>query len=206
MFCSNCGARASGNFCSGCGARLGKQQAAELPPQDWVEEVQYSVLLHFSEVREHIAHHASQAKKGLSGEQFLKGCDSAFGPVFGVSLSTVASVAVPIYSRLGINTGKKRAEVVRRPPGKVIVAAICSLARYGRTLKQVHQGEDGCIIEAVVPSDVWSFEGELIITVHRCQGGTQVEAATKIPGQIFDWGKSNQCLTQLFQDLESLLK
>ena len=34
---------------------------------------------------------------------------------------------------------------------------------------------------------------------------TDVAAATKIPGQLFDWGKSNQCLKELFDDLENLL-
>ena len=29
-------------------------------------------------------------------------------------------------------------------------------------------------------------------------------AATKIPGQLFDWGKSNQCLNELFEDLATL--
>ena len=113
--------------------------------QDWADEVRYSVLLHFPEVRYDIARHAAQARKGLSGEQFLKGCDVAFVPLTGVSLSTVASIVVPIYSRIGIRTGKKRNELVGRPTGKVLVAAICSLARYGRALKQVHQGEDGCV-------------------------------------------------------------
>ena len=85
------------------------------------------------------------------------------------------------------------------------MAAICSLARYGRALTQVHQGEDGCVLEAVIPRTMCSLEGELIISIRRDQGGSQVEAATKIPGQLFDWGKSKQCLNQLFEDLESLL-
>jgi hypothetical protein len=122
-----------------------------------------------------------------------------------VSLSTVASIAVPIYVRLGVRTGKQRSELIGRPTGKVLVAALCSLARYGRSLKQVHQGEDGCVLEAVLPSDMWSWEGELIISIRRDRGGSQVEAATKIPGQLYDWGKSKQCLNQLFEDLKSLL-
>src|SRR5205085_9971905 len=128
--------------------------------------------------------------------------DSAFAPIPGLSLSKVASIAVPIYARMGIQTGKNRTDLIRRPSGKTLIAGICSLARYGRALKNVHQGEDGCVLEATLPSDVWSFEGQLMISVRRDREGSQVEAATKIPGQIFDWGKSKQCLNQLFDDLE----
>ena len=112
---------------------------------------------------------------------------------------------VPIYSRLGIRTGKSRSAVVAAPVGKGLVAAVCSLARYGRSLKRVHQGEDGCVLEAVLPSDIWSWEGEVVVSVRRDRAGTQVEAATKIQGQLFDWGKSRRCLDQLFEDVESLL-
>ena len=46
----------------------------------------------------------------------MKVCDAAFGKLMGgVALTTVATLAVPLYSRMGIHTGKKRTEVLRRP-------------------------------------------------------------------------------------------
>jgi len=202
MYCSQCGAKASGNFCSQCGARLTAPEATPLPTQGWKDEVRYQVLLQFPEVRMRIERHAAQARKGLTGEQFLELCDKAFIPLTDVSLSKVASLVVPIYTRLGIGTGKSQRKVLAAPIGLILVAALCSLARYGRSLKQVHQGQDGCVLEAVLPSDMWSWEGELIVSIQRDRAGTLVEAATQIPGQFFDWGKSKQCLTQLFEDLE----
>jgi hypothetical protein len=204
MYCSQCGEKASGSFCSSCGARLSPPDTGPVSPRDWEEEGRYQVLLHFPEVRALLAQHAAQSRKGISGEQFLEFCDMAFVPLVGVSLSTVASLVVPIYSRLGIRTGKSRREVLPAPIGKTLVGALCSLARHGRPLKQVHQGEDGCVLEAVLPSDLWSWEGELVVAVQRDRAGTQVEAATKIPGQLFDWGKSKKCLNQLFEDLAAL--
>jgi hypothetical protein len=206
MFCSHCGAEASGNFCSSCGSRLTSSDGASLVPGAWQEECRYQVLLHFPEVRDLIAKHAAKSQKGMTGEQILGLFDKAFKPIDGVSLTTVASIAIPIYSHLGVETGKQRTAFTSYPIGKTVVAIVCSLARYGRTLKQVHQGEDGCVLEAVLPSDIWSFEGQLVISVQRTEEWTQVEAATKIPGQLYDWGKSNQCLDQLFDDLESLLE
>lgn len=220
MYCSNCGAKAAGNFCSRCGARLASSQEPPplpqdwqdergaqppVPSHDWKDEIRYDVLLHFPKVRDLIARHAAQAREGTSAEDFLKFCDKALAPLMDVSLSTVVSIALPIYTRIGIKTGKTRKEVLPGRAGKILVAALCSLARYGRQLKQVHQGEDGCVLEAVLPSDMWSSQGELVVSIRRQRTETHVEAATKIPGQLFDWGKSKQCLNQLFEDLESLL-
>ena len=50
---------------------------------------------------------------------------------------------------------------------------------------------------------MFALEGDLILTVSRTQGGTQVEAKTEIPGQMFDWGKSSRCLEALFGELIS---
>jgi hypothetical protein len=221
MYCSNCGTQATGNFCHACGARLVGAAAATAAPQpvddgrpkppqrivrhDWEHEIRYDVLLHFTEVRDLIAQHAAQCRKAMTGEQFLSLCDTAFKPLTGVSLSTVVSIAAPIYSRLGIRTGKAHAEVVARPAGKALVAAICSLARHGRKLKEVHQAQDGCVLEATLPSDLWSLGGELVVSVRRHGPGTLVEGTTKIPGQLYDWGKSKQCLQQLFDDVKMLV-
>jgi hypothetical protein len=122
-------------------------------------------------------------------------------PLTGVSISTIASIATPLFTALGIKTGKRRIESVRRPVGQVIVAVLCSLARHGQEVQKVHQGRDGCVIEAVLPSDLWSFAGELVVSVAATEEGAQVEAGTKIGGQLFDWGKSRRCLDQLFTDI-----
>ena len=211
-FCSNCGAKAIGKFCADCGTDLSAPTHEAplavlevLPVEDWHEEVRYSILLHFAEVRDELARHAAQAKKGLSGEDFLKACDIAFKPFTGASLTTIASIAAPISSRLGIRLEKKRNWSINRPIGKVLVAALCSLARHGQALKNVQQAGDGCIFEAALPSDIWSFEGQFFVSIHRDCGKTHVEATAKIPGQLYDWGKSQQSLDRLYEDLQSIL-
>lgn len=66
-------------------------------------------------------------------------------PIRSVSLLKLSRVVVPIYARLGMWTGKRRSEVLSSPIGKVVVASVCSLARHGRSLQRVHQGEDRCV-------------------------------------------------------------
>ncbi|MFO0880393.1 MAG: hypothetical protein U0840_23860 [Gemmataceae bacterium] len=209
MYCSNCGHRASGNFCTQCGQRLDLLEALpvdDTPERalvDWREEHRYQVLLKVDAVRERIARYGRQAQKGLTGEQFLELCDKVLGPCLEmpVSMAKVAKIVMPVYARMGIQTGKTQSEIVEAPIGEVLVSVLCSLARFGREVRRVQQGEDGCVVEASLPSDLWSFEGELVVAVRRHRDGARVDAATKIPGQLYDWGKSKQALEQLFDDL-----
>ncbi len=52
MYCSNCGAEASGNFCSKCGAPLKEVPHASADiTQDWSREVRYEKLIRIPVVR-----------------------------------------------------------------------------------------------------------------------------------------------------------
>ena len=55
----------------------------------------------------------------------------------------------------------------RCTPGRAIIAALCSLAGRGQTLKAASQGTDGLVIEAVLPSDMFAFEGTQSDTLKR---------------------------------------
>jgi hypothetical protein len=204
MFCSECGKAAHGKFCSHCGAPLAiTESATDVVPVDvvpeWDREVQYETILKFPGVRDTIERHARQAPKRMTGEQFLALADKLVP--LGVPLEGLAAVVQPLYARLGIKTGKERARYVPAPVGRVIVRALCSLARNGQTLRGVTQAPDGCLFEAALPSDLFSLQGDLLVSVRRNGSQAEVSGVTRIAGQFFDWGKSNRCLDQLFTDL-----
>lgn len=209
MFCHQCGAKAHGAYCSHCGMKIMPAEGEPQPlPQvhdadddGWVNEVRYELLLKHSNVRIAIEKHASQCRKCMSAEDFLGLCDKAFSPIPGVSLTKLAAIAQPLFADLGVKTGKTRTESFKAPPGKIIVAVLCSLARHGQTLHNVEQAEDGCLFRASLPSDLWSFKGELLVTVQRQVPSTLVEAATIIRGQLYDWGKSKRAMDALLEDI-----
>ena len=202
MYCVNCGLKLGGRFCAGCGTPVAPAAEAKdlVPVGDWQHEVRYAVLLRFPEVRDRLAK-VPESAKTITGEEWLELCDQAFKPFAGVSVKTIATIAAPLYAKMGIKTGKKRASVFAEPPGQVIVDVLCALAKNGLPLVKVHQGQSGCVIEAKLPSDLWAFEGQVVVTVEGIGEETKVEAATNIPGQLFDWGKSTRCLEKLFDNL-----
>lgn len=201
MFCSNCGTKATGKFCAACGHAL---QAAALEPTDiipidWSEEVRYERLIAIPEIRDRIAAAGSLHRKHMSAEEFLSTFDQLVG--YGVPMSKVIDIARPFYSKLGLNTDKTTSRRLNLPPGKALVGVLCSMAKNGTKLKGVDQAEDGCVLNAVMPSSIWSFSGDLRVTVRKELGASYVETNIKIPGQKFDWGKSQRLMDELLDSI-----
>lgn len=208
MFCSECGAKAKGKFCSACGHKLTDDApAVASPPIDWSDIIDYETLLKIPDVRERIVRAGAQAKKSITGEEFLEMYGSALGKLAGLPIplpmTKIAHFTQSTYAKMGVQTGKSRSEFLARPAGTVLVSVLCSLARHGRVLRAAQQCADGCVLIAALPSDLFALEGDLIISVSRTRGGTQVEAQTQIKGQLFDWGKSTRCLNAMFAELVS---
>jgi hypothetical protein len=213
MYCSDCGVKAQGKFCWSCGAPLAAKGLAEqLDDVDfvdipWSQLIIYESLIRVPEVRDRIAKHAAQAKTKFSGEDFLACCDKVLSPLTGgVPMTLIAKISQPISERLGLKTGKARSERYADPPGKILVALLCSLAQNNQKLGQVTQSHNRCTLEAALPSDIWSLKGNLVVEV-RVEGPTTVlEAGLTIPGQIYDWGKSQRAMDRLFADIVDLAR
>jgi len=216
MFCSECGKPARGKFCSHCGTPLDVIAEGTITPQhdpnvpdpnvilaevaiDWQREVRYEALLADRRVRELVDSHARLAKKRISGEQFLSIADKLIPQP--VSMEGLAAIAQPLWARLGVKTGKHIAAEIDAPPAQVIVRTMCSLARSAQPIQNVVQHEDGCTIDAELPSDLFALAGTLSIEILRSAHGTRVTAATHIAGQWMDWGKSRRALEKLLEDL-----
>lgn len=201
-FCTHCGLQGNGNFCANCGTQRTPSASNVLIPIEpeghWENEVRYEMLLLYAEVRSRLDKCSRNSSKKMTGEEWLGLYDKAFKPITGVSMQTVASIVAPLYAQIGIKTGKKRRSILNEPTGRMIVMVLCALAESGMPISEVHQGEGGCVVEAMLPSDLLSFEGQLVISIERTGSGTCIEAATNIPGQWFDWGKSSRCLEKLF--------
>ncbi|QDT75922.1 hypothetical protein I41_51670 [Lacipirellula limnantheis] len=223
MYCSECGTKGTGKFCTGCGNRLaaadasgtavadrGAANGGELnyDPSvvlaiDWSDLVDYEQLMSIPAVRDRIARAAAQSKKRMTGEEILDLYGKALGKLAGVPLpmSAIAGFAQSAYAKLGVKTGKSQATILAIPPGETLVRLLCSLAKEGRSLRDVQQLADGCIVKAALPSDLFALEGDLVVAVVRQGRATRVEAHTDIPGQMFDWGKSTRCLEGLLGEL-----
>jgi hypothetical protein len=205
--CIKCGQSVTGQtkFCGNCGAQIPAASAsssapvgqvrAEGTPADWEDEVCYDALIQRPEIREMLVRQAALAPEQMSGEDFLASMDKLFE--LAVPIGAVTQIAIqltePLSVWLGIHTGKVRKQHLALLPGRVIVNLLGALARHGQKLATVKQERDGCTIEAMEPSDLWSFEGSLFVTVRRAQQGTDVKAAVVIKGQLSTGARAAGC-------------
>lgn len=209
MYCSECGVKASGKFCHNCGQILhapdstpaSQNEGVNQQNENWEHDPRYETIIQVDAVRKVITHHAENAPKIISGEAILAVYDKVMSSP--IPLEKLAAVVQPLYESWGIRTGKDRQEFVNTPIGRGIARCLCSMARHGQKLQNVEQHNQGCILTAELPSSVCSLKGTLTISLQTCQAQTQVAAKTSIPGQMYDWGKSDRCLQQLFEDLRS---
>jgi hypothetical protein len=168
---------------------------------NWDQEWRYEELMKVPEVRRIIERHASMARTAISAEQFSKFADKVLqNPI---PSDKFAAFAQPIFGSMGIRTGKDRTTVIDAPIGRVMLRVLCSLARHGQSLRGVQQGPDGCTLTAVLPSDPMSLEGEVSVIVRRSDTrSTNLTAAMKIAGQLYDWGKCRRALDAFFADMQ----
>ena len=208
MFCSQCGTKAAGNFCSGCGTRLPASVVAvvdsvspAVEPLDWQQDANFENIVRVEVVRTAIALNVSNAVKGISAEAIFAIYDKLLASP--IPLERLAAVMQPLYASWGIRTGKERIEVLEAPIGRAIAQCLCSFAKNGQAFLNATHIEGGCLLVAELPSSLCSLKGKLQVTLSGQSARTRVEAATLIPGQVYDWGKSSRCLDRFFSDLHS---
>lgn len=142
-------------------------------------------------------------EKGMSAGEFLK-ISAPFLKMIGIKgvpLRTMGEIMPDWYSKMGIKTGKSAHQSFALLPGQVIAAVGCSLAAWNMPLIDGEQAVDGCALKAKIGSSMFTFGGEFTVTITRRGQHTDVEAASIIPGQLFDWGASKGYIANLFGDI-----
>ncbi len=200
MYCSHCGAKETGNFCSQCGTKLATSDLETTETTNWHDEIDYSKLLTIPEVGRLISQAEKNGTRNLSMEEILALFGDTLKPLTGgVSLEKIADISRPLSSKLDLKVRKNRCTTLAEPPGKIIVKFLCWLAKSDQKVVAVNQAHDGCIIEATLPSDIWSRAGNISVMVKRKNNNTLFEATSEIKGQMFDFGKSERLLDNLFE-------
>ena len=86
--------------------------------------------------------------------------------------------------------------------GGVPLAAMKDIAIRSQPIVDISEAGDGCIINSKMASSVWSWEGNMIITLESREEGTLLKGTITVPGQAFDWGRSKRVLQNLIDDVQ----
>lgn len=204
--CEKCGNPISEtiNYCSICGKKISLPRKIKKPilQDHWSNEKDYGSLLKYPEVRELISESAKKALPKLTAEEFTKIADLVLKPTTGIPLEKICDILLPISKKYGIGTGKSYSWIVSYPVSEAIVRIFCSLAKNGYPLKEVQKANNGLLIIAQLPSDIWTVGGTIMLMVEASSLGSRVEINVKIEGQLLDWGKSKAVIKKIIIDIE----
>ena len=106
------------------------------------------------------------------------------GPV--PPLKLIKDISLPISAKLGMKTSRDTSQGFRNTFGETLAAVLCSLASRSQPLEDITEATNGCVIRSKMLSSIWSWEGDLIITLEAKEEGTLMSAAITVPGQLSD--------------------
>lgn len=177
------------------------------PADPWQTEHRIEVILGNPVVRFRVEQAAQSSTRPMSGEQFVKNVYGAVGAIPGLHLIALASYAGGLAGRemskaLGLRVERARSAWYAYPIGQVTAALLCALARNGYPISRVVQAPDGCLLEAVLPSNWQTWKGSIACTVRASRdGGTELEIGTQVRGQVVDWGRGKKVVTALLDEV-----
>lgn len=218
MYCVHCGVAGAANFCASCGQSQGSiptppkphlTEASDVsltivprghsdadPTQqldrelDWTSSLDYESILNQAHARDRIAAASRRASPSVTGDDILEVFD-AVSPI-GFSLGKFTKAILPIYEKLGFKTDRRAQCLYDTPPGRLMLATLCSIASHALTIDEVQQASQKCSLSTEIPSSLYTNRGRLNILIEDCQTYCQITMTTRISGQWYDWGKSNR--------------
>ena len=202
MYCHKCGEKTSEEFCGKCGTKI--IQSDSIIIKSWRNEEDYNKIIKHPNVLGLISEYSRKSTNKLSGEELINKFDLVFGTVTGLSLGVLTEITVPIYSRLGIKTGKSKYKRFNESIQELFVKAMCSLSKNNHPIEEFHKAKDGIILIGKIKSDLRSFGGNVLIELNKNDDFVNAKVQTVIKGQIFDWGKSKNIVKSIFEDLQNI--
>ena len=215
MFCTQCGRKfgETDRFCAGCGAPKAASEAASPstpkipetdPSLDWRASMVPREIMGHPEVRARIEAATGANPRGMSAEQFYEFARPVMmitgaGPA--PPLKLIKDISLPISAKLGMKTSRDMAQGFRNTFGETLAAILCSLASRSQPLEDITEATNGCVIRSKMLSSIWSWEGDLLITLESKEEGTLMTAAITVPGQLSDMGQSKRVLKALVEDV-----
>ncbi|MBB40597.1 MAG: hypothetical protein CMF01_10995 [Hyphomonas sp.] len=214
MFCTQCGRKfgETDRFCAQCGAPRAGSETDTAPSSldsvdpalDWRASMVPREIMGHPEVRARIEAVTGENPKGMSAEQFYEFARPVMlitgaGPA--PPLKLIKDISLPISAKLGMKTSRDVTQGFRNTFGETLAAVLCSLASRSQPLEDITDATNGCIIRSKMLSSIWSWEGDLNITLEVREEGTLMTAAITVPGQLSDMGQSKRVLKSLVEDV-----
>jgi hypothetical protein len=174
-------------------------------PEQWRNECRVEALLANPALRLRIEQASQSSSRPMSAEDLLKhsAIISVIPGLHMLAPTTLVGglVGQKIWQALGVRVERAASHSYLQPVGQVTVALLCALARNGYPIRRITQGEDGCSLEAKLPSNWQTWKGTITCTVISRSTETDIRIRTIIRGQAMDWGRSERVMSNILEEV-----
>ena len=142
---------------------------------------------------------------GISEETMGKIAGAAMGLPAGIGQMLMGS-GEALGKSFGFSTKKAMSHDLAAPYGIAVHGLVLALQaeRYG--LSTAFDTPKGAYIECDMPRDFFSMGGTIALDIAEVAAGSiRIGAACEVPGQKFDWGKSNRAMTEIFAKTDAFV-
>jgi hypothetical protein len=139
--------------------------------------------------------------------------DPACQEILAAAGKTISAGAAQVTGALGkgirgipdnwVKNGKTLSHVSGEPYGYVLLTVLAFVASKGMQISGLADGDGACRLEVIMPANLLAVEGQLIVALSAEGTKTHVEAAAKVPGQMYDWGRNKRLLAKLSQAIDT---
>jgi len=203
MFCHNCGSKTDSIFCPGCDTKMVEPDSKII--KSWRKESDFKKVAKHPDVLEFISNHSKFSNKKISSDYLLEKFELIFGTFTGESTNFIMEIAVPIYRKLGVKTGKKDKSIFDEPINEVFVKVLCSISANKKLeFEEFYQAKDGLLVSSKIKSDLLSYKGNLMIELQQSDNGVIAKINAIVKGQLYDFGKSKRIVSRVLTDLKTI--
>ncbi|MFC0877858.1 hypothetical protein ACE01N_14765 [Saccharicrinis sp. FJH2] len=173
--------------------------------KSWRKENDFEKVAKHPDVLELISNHAGFSNSKINSGYLIDKFDLVFGTFTGISPNFIMEIALPIYRKLGLRTGKKDKIIFDESVNDVFVKVLCAVSANKKLeFKEFHQAQDGLLIISKIKSDFLSSEGNLTIELQQTDNGVIVNINAMVKGQLYDYGKCKRIVSKVLTDLKTI--
>jgi len=203
MYCHNCGFETESDECPKCGTEIIKSESTII--KSWRKETDFKKIAKHPDVIELIYEYSKLSNEKISSQYLLDKFDLVFGTFTGISTNLIMEVITPIYSKLGVKTGKKEKFSFDSSINEVFVKFLCSISANKKLeFKEFHQAKNGLLIISKIKPDLLTYKGNLLITLKEEKNEITAELNGIIKGQFYDFGKCKKIMSKILTEVKSI--
>ena len=193
-YCSNCKKEVFSNYCAHCGVLFNQQTL--------IKNVKALVLqLGFRKLI--LTKLGSPAKTNFI-QKFFDQMDFAFASMKDFEVKKLADVLDHVCTESNMNKRLAATRSLDLTFDQAVIKSLCVLAANGYLIDSAKDAQNGMVIMAIVPPEISSWGGSLLIAIEKKHGETNLIFNASIRGLTYELEQRRRVIKRIVTEIEEI--